>query len=131
VSSSAFHPESATLPLRRFECLSHRAHDRLAERLATLAQKVGDPWREHDLSAGASGRQPACDEDAFGGCIEIIVRPSQPRDGRKDPQVLDQSTDAIGGFIRSLHEIPGGHPLRLPVPVPPRTRKCRSVPIGR
>ena len=112
--------------LRRFECLSHRARDRLTERLAALGEKVGDPWRENDLSVRALGRQPGRDEDAFGGRVEVIVRPSQPHDRRKDPKVLDQLTDPVGGFIGGLHEIPGGHPLRLPVRGSPRSPPSRT-----
>jgi hypothetical protein len=93
--------------------------------LATLAHKVGHPWRKHDLSARASGRQSPRDEDAFDGRIKVVVRPSQPRDRSKDPKALEQSTDAFGGFICGLHEIPGGHPHRLPVPAPARTGECR------
>ena len=59
--------------LCRFDCLSHRTHDRLAECAAALYTQVRQPWRENEIPVRTSDREPALNQDTFDWRIEFIV----------------------------------------------------------
>ena len=59
--------------LCRFDCLSHRTHDRLAECAVALYTQVRQPWRENEIPVRTSDREPALNQDTFDWRIEFIV----------------------------------------------------------